>query len=139
MFKGIGEIRRMPSHDDHVRDLQGGRRPAGALAAEVMAMLWASGQAMTAKEVHAAVGEDLAYKTVLTVLSRLHTKGLLERERVGRAHAYRTHQAPPETAAHQMNAALSRGSNRTAVLQRFVEALDPADEAALRALLDARH
>jgi hypothetical protein len=37
-----------------------------------------------------------------------------------------------------MAAALVRRSDRTAVLQHFVDTLDPADEAALRALLDAR-
>ncbi|MEV6735781.1 BlaI/MecI/CopY family transcriptional regulator [Streptomyces sp. NPDC051104] len=57
--------------------------------------------------------------------ARLHAKALLEREQAGRAHTYRPCQAPPETAAHQMNATLARGSDRAAVLQRFVEALAP--------------
>jgi predicted transcriptional regulator len=127
----------MPSHGDQAYDAQGGRRPAGALEAEVMAVLWAGDGPMTAAQVLGTLGEGLAYKTVLTVLSRLHAKGLLERDPVGRAHAYRPHHAPAETAARQMTAALSRGRDRMAILQHFVEALDPADEAALRALLDA--
>jgi hypothetical protein len=37
-----------------------------------------------------------------------------------------------------MNQALARGADRLAVLQRFVDGLDPDDERALRDLLDAR-
>lgn len=128
----------MPARDDHAHDHRGTRRPAGALEAEVLAALWAGDAPMTAKQVHADLGEEVACKTVLTVLGRLHAKGLLDREPAGRAHAYRPRQAPAEDAALQMNTALARGDNRTAVLQHFVEALGPADEAALRALLDAR-
>ncbi|MDF3291601.1 BlaI/MecI/CopY family transcriptional regulator [Streptomyces silvisoli] len=125
-------------HADHAHEHTGTRRPAGALETEVMAALWANQEPMTARQVHQALGRGLAYKTVLTVLGRLHAKELLEREQVGRAHAYRPRQAPPQDAAHQMTTALSRGSDRAAVLEHFVETLDPADEAALRALLDAR-
>ncbi|MEK2479282.1 BlaI/MecI/CopY family transcriptional regulator [Streptomyces noursei] len=114
------------------------RRESGALEAEVMATLWADGTAMTAGQVHKAIGDGLSYKTVLTVLGRLHVKGLLDRERVGRAHAYTPRQDAAEAAAGKMSAALAQRTDRTAVLQHFVDALDPADEAALRALLDAR-
>jgi predicted transcriptional regulator len=114
------------------------RRESGALEAEIMAVLWAGGGPMTAGQVHAALGDGLAYKTVLTVLGRLLAKGLLERERTGRAHAYHPRRGAAEAAAEEMAAALVRRSDRTAVLQHFVDTLDPADEAALRALLDAR-
>jgi predicted transcriptional regulator len=96
---------------------------------------------MTGPQVHQALGpagEDLAYKTVLTVLSRLHAKGALERHRVGRAHAYAPREGEADHAAAQMGAVLSRGGDHVAVLQRFVSNLVPDDEAALRALLTER-
>ncbi|MGW2649833.1 BlaI/MecI/CopY family transcriptional regulator [Streptomyces sp. NPDC001393] len=111
------------------------RRASGALEAEIMAVLWGSGRPMTAAAVQAALAPGLAYKTVLTVLGRLHAKGMLERQRAGRAHAYLPRREAAEASAEQMKTALDRGHDRTAVLQRFIEALDPADEAALRALL----
>ncbi|MFB7511078.1 BlaI/MecI/CopY family transcriptional regulator [Streptomyces broussonetiae] len=111
------------------------RRASGALEAEVMAVLWGAGEPMTAGTVRAALAPGLAYKTVLTVLGRLHAKGLLDRERVGRAHAYHPRHDAARVSAAQMKTMLDRGRDRTAVLQHFVEALDPADEAALRSLL----
>ncbi|WP_031073220.1 BlaI/MecI/CopY family transcriptional regulator [Streptomyces sp. NRRL WC-3742] len=115
------------------------RREYGALEAEVMGLLWASAGPMTAAEVHEALDDtDLAPKTVLTVLVRLHGKGLLERERTGRAHAYAPVRGPADQAASQMNQALARGADRLAVLQHFVAGLGPEDERALRDLLDTR-
>ncbi|MER5637975.1 BlaI/MecI/CopY family transcriptional regulator [Kitasatospora sp. NPDC002227] len=115
------------------------RRESGALEAEVMAALWSEAGWLTVGQMHQALGdESLAYKTVLTVLGRLHAKGLVERERSGRGHAYRPRRGPAEAVAAEMNQALTRGADRRAVLQRFVDGLDPDDEQALRALLDAR-
>jgi predicted transcriptional regulator len=116
----------------------GARRPAGALEAEVMAALWAGDGPLTAAQVHAVLGDGLAYKTVLTVLGRLHAKGLVDREQAGRAHSYSPRRGPAEVAAEQMNAALRRGPQGPEVLQRFVDTLDPGEQAALRALLDPR-
>ncbi|MFF5016693.1 BlaI/MecI/CopY family transcriptional regulator [Streptomyces sp. NPDC001165] len=125
-----------PHHEADAAEA-GTRRPAGALEAEVMATLWAGDRPMTAAEVHQQLGDGLAYKTVLTVLGRLHTKGLVEREPVGRAHAYTPSRAAAELAAEEMNAALRRTGHRTEVLQHFVDTLDADEQAALRALLDS--
>ncbi|MFH9354973.1 BlaI/MecI/CopY family transcriptional regulator [Kitasatospora sp. NPDC017646] len=113
------------------------RREHGALEAEVMAVLWAGARPMTTSEVHEALGDPgLVAKTVLTVLSRLHAKGLLDRDRSGRANVYAPRRDPADEAASQMNRALARGADRLAVLQHFVAGLDPEDERALRDLLD---
>ncbi|CAM5506261.1 BlaI/MecI/CopY family transcriptional regulator [Kitasatospora aureofaciens] len=115
------------------------RREHGALEAEVMAVLWARARPMTASEVHEALGDpELLAKTVLTVLGRLHAKGLLDRERSSRAHAYAPRRGPADEVASQMNQALARGADRAAILQHFVAGLDPEDERALRDLLDTR-
>ena len=69
---------------DHDR----GRRAAGELEGDVLAVLWSAGSALTPGEVHEALGADLAYTTVSTILNRLLDKGLVERTKAGRAHAY---------------------------------------------------
>lgn len=52
-----------------------------------MDSLWSAGQPLTAQQVHDALpNPDLATTTVLTVLHRLGGKGLVGRERHGRAH-----------------------------------------------------
>ncbi len=66
-------------------------RLLGELEASVMRLMWVGGAA-TVREVldrmHSA-GRPLAYTTVMTVMSRLATKGLLTRELVGKTHIYR--------------------------------------------------
>lgn len=115
------------------------RRESGALESEVLSALWAAAGPVTAAQVHEALGApDLAYKTVLTVVSRLFDKGQLQREKVGRAYVYRPVRARAEHAAGLMTAVLDGDIDRTAVLQGFVDALDADDEAALRAVLDHR-
>src|SRR5690242_21548699 len=60
------------------------RRPHGALEAEVMDVLRAAAP-LSPGQVRERLSEDLSYSTVVTIVSRLHAKGLLERERTGRA------------------------------------------------------
>ena len=79
----------------------------------------------------------MAYNTIQTILTRLHDKGLLSRERAGRGHAYRPRQGAAEFAAKQMGEVLRARDDRRAVLQRFVTALEPEDAQLLRALLAA--
>ena len=112
------------------------RRASGVLEGEVMAVLWAADGPLTAGQVHESMGPDLAYKTVLTVLARLHEKGLCDREQVGRAHAYAPRRAQAELAAEKMSAALSAGADRAEVMLHFVATLDPDAHSALRAALD---
>lgn len=66
----------------------------GPLESEVMAALWRAEAAMTVRDTLEAVNQDrseeLAYTTVMTVLSRLADKGILVRERRGRGFVYST-------------------------------------------------
>src|SRR6266576_2894036 len=61
------------------------RRPAGSLEAEVLAVLRAAGTPLTPGQVRERLDArqrgELAYSTVVTIMSRLHAKGLLARER----------------------------------------------------------
>jgi predicted transcriptional regulator len=111
------------------------RRRPGELEGDILAALWAAAEPLSPTEVQAAVPGELAYNTVHTILTRLYEKKLVERVRAGRSTVYRPTKDAAELAVIQMRAALGRGSDRGAVLQRFVTSLDAADEAALRALL----
>jgi predicted transcriptional regulator len=116
-----------------------GRRPAGALEAAVLAVLQAAGMALTPGQVQQRLETShygrLAYSTVVTILSRLHVKGLAARERTGRAFAY-TPVDEAAFAAGQMYQALSAVTSHDAVLAKFASGLSPRDAQLLRDLLD---
>lgn len=112
-----------------------GRRPSGALESEVLAALWAAQGPMTPAQVQESLGSDLAYTTVMTILTRLYEKGAATRERVGRAYAYAAVLDQAGIAAAQMRALLDRGEDRAKVLARFVDGLSGDDERALAELV----
>ena len=70
---------------------QGAERHLGELEAEIMRVVWPRGEA-TVRDVlealNAARERQVAYTTVMTVMSRLAEKGLLRRRLVGKAHHY---------------------------------------------------
>lgn len=114
------------------------RRPAGALEGEILALLRAAGLPLSPGQVRdrlAGAGE-LSYSTVVTILSRLHAKGLLSRQRDGRAFVY-TVVDEASLAARRMNQALAVGEDHDAVLTRFVSGLSGRDARLLRQLLGA--
>ncbi|MDW3212716.1 MAG: BlaI/MecI/CopY family transcriptional regulator [Ilumatobacteraceae bacterium] len=112
------------------------RRADGALEREVLAVLWdGDGAAMTPTDVLGQIDGELAYTTVMTVLSRLHDKGLTHRERRGRAFAYTATVTESELVASRMRTELASSRDRTEALSGFVSRLDRRDRAALRRLL----
>lgn len=111
------------------------RREAGALEGEVLAALWASGEAMTPAAVLEQMGGTLAYTTVTTILGRLHEKGLVQRRRAGRGYAYSPVVREADLAADRFRVLLNRGHDRQAVLQGFVSELSPHEADVLRDLL----
>lgn len=111
------------------------RRGMGELESEVMAQLWAAGVPLTPAEARDALGADLAYTTVMTILVRLWEKGLAQRQRRGRAYAYWPSVSEAELAAKRMQATLERTGDREKALARFVDALSPKDERALRRIV----
>jgi predicted transcriptional regulator len=116
-------------------DAGAGRRAAGELAAEVLAVLQDAGSPLSPGEVRERVGGDLAYTTVVTILSRLHAKGVLDRQKSGRAYLYAPVADSPGLAARRMTRVLDEENDREAVLARFVSALSPGDEDLLRRML----
>ncbi|MGI8756288.1 MAG: BlaI/MecI/CopY family transcriptional regulator, partial [Acidimicrobiales bacterium] len=87
------------------------RRASGELEGAVMVALWAADEAMTPAKVQAAMGGDLAYTTVMTILARLHEKGVIERAKAGRAFAYRPIVAEADVVADQVRRLLDRGQD----------------------------
>jgi len=111
------------------------RREMGALEAEILATLWASDDAMTPASVREAVDADLAYTTVMTILTRLWEKELVVREARGRAYAYRPSVSEAELVARRLQATLEGTADRSGALSHFVGTLSPGDEKALRVIL----
>ena len=85
------------------------------------------------------LGGDLAYTTVVTILTRLLAKDVVARERRGRSFVWRPTADVAGLAALKMRRLLDGESDREAVLASFVTALPPDDEQVLRALLESVH
>ena len=111
------------------------RRRRGSLEQEVLATLAAAGRPLTPGEVRDGLDDDLAYTTVMTVLARLYDKGMVTRQRAGRAFAYAAVLDESVVIARQMRRLLDAGEDRVGVLSRFVGALSDADEQVLAELL----
>lgn len=122
--------------DEH-EPVSGGRRPAGALESEVLELLQTAGRALSPGQVLAGLTDALAYSTVVTVLSRMHDKGVLTRSKQGRAYRYAPVADRQGLTALRMLRALDSDPAREAVLSRFVDELPTGDEELLRRLLGA--
>ena len=101
----------------------------------MLEVLWTADAPLTPAAVQRQLGGVLAYTTVMTALVRLHEKGVVDRERVGRAYAYRPVLDQDGIAAAQMRELLDSGGDRAAVLASFVGSLSAEDERALVELL----
>jgi predicted transcriptional regulator len=111
------------------------QRGYGDLAQAIMEVVGQADRPLTPAQVRDALGEDLAYTTVMTVLARLHDQGILGRERAGRAFAYTVIGDPANVTARRMHRLLDVDRDRAGVLSHFVDALTPEDERLLRNLL----
>ena len=99
--------------------------PADELEYVVLTKLWELGTA-SVRDVHGRLGkpEGLVYTTIAKVIDRLRGKGLIQRERHGKAFLYRARIAREEVERARARDAVSR-------------LLGPAPRAAVAALVDA--
>ncbi|OQD51913.1 CopY family transcriptional regulator [Streptomyces phaeoluteigriseus] len=111
------------------------RRGQGELEAQVLSVLREADGPATAGWVQERLGADLAYTTVITILTRLLAKGAVSRERAGRSFVWTPVSDQAGLAAHRMRRLLDGESDREAVLASFVTSLEPDDERLLRDLL----
>jgi predicted transcriptional regulator len=116
----------------------------GPLEAEVMEIIWDRGTALVS-EVEEVLNQrratPLAYKTVLTICTRLSDKGILAHEKEGRAFRYYPTMSESEFISEQASKATGALLSRfgDVALSTFVDqvAADPAQLTALRNLLDS--
>ncbi|WP_200308133.1 BlaI/MecI/CopY family transcriptional regulator [Streptomyces adelaidensis] len=111
------------------------RRGQGELEALVLSALREADRPASAGRVQERLGGDLAYTTVITILTRLLAKGAVTRERAGRSFVWTPAADQAGLAAHRMRRVLDGESDREAVLASFVTSLAPDDERLLRELL----
>nr|WP_269440798.1 BlaI/MecI/CopY family transcriptional regulator [Micromonospora tarapacensis] len=115
----------------------------GDLERAVMDVLWdtvpATSDGVTVREVADTLdGRELAYTTVMTVLDRLAGKGMVQREREGRAWRYRAAASREAYIAQLMLDALDLGGSRDAALVRFARSVTGTEADVLRAALAAQ-
>lgn len=120
----------------------------GELERAVMDLLWEHPEAITANTLRdllslrpattarTADTKSLAVTTILTVLSRLEKKGLVERERDTRPHRYRAVTSRADHTAELMLEVLGSAPDREAVLARFIGTVSDGEAETLRKLLD---
>jgi predicted transcriptional regulator len=112
-----------------------GKRPNGAREAQILALLQQVDHPLTPGEVTEGLGGELTYSSVVTILTRMHTKQLLTRSPRGRAYAYAPVTDDAGFAARRMSSVLEERPDREAVLARFADALSDTDADLLRQLL----
>ncbi|AXK37459.1 BlaI/MecI/CopY family transcriptional regulator [Streptomyces armeniacus] len=112
-------------------------RPLGELEAEIMNRLWAWGRAATARDVLTDLSKQrpVAYSTVKTVAEILYHKGLLKREKAGRAWVYEPTCTRQQYTAALMREALGSNPDPAGALVSFVEGISADEAEALRSAL----
>jgi BlaI family penicillinase repressor len=107
--------------------------------ADVMQILWEQGPSVVA-EVRAALSDELAYTTVLTILRTLETKGYVSHTEEGRGHRYLAivkQQAARKSALRHLTSKLFKGSTELLFAQLVSEKnLRPDQIRRMRELLD---
>lgn len=105
-----------------------------------MERLWRWDRPAAVREVLEDLQQDrqLAYTTVMTVLDNLHRKGMVLREKSGRAYVYRPTRSRESHTAELMEQVLARTSDRGGALLRFVEQMSEAEVAELRGALEKK-
>jgi predicted transcriptional regulator len=111
----------------------------GDLQQHAMRVIWQRGQC-TVEDVRQALParERSAYTTVQTVLNRLVDRGLLAREKVGKAFCYSAKVSEGDYLAASLNRTLVGASAeaRRAALAQLVDGLDATDVREIRSLAD---
>jgi predicted transcriptional regulator len=114
-------------------------RSFGQLEALIMDRLWSWGRPATVRAMRddLAREREIAYTTVMTVMDNLHRKGVLVREKSGRAYLYQPTRSREAHTAELMQEALREGTDLTATFAHFCRQMSAAEVRALRAALDA--
>ena len=109
-------------------------REFGELESAIMDVVWASDRAYLVREVRERLSynRSLAYTTVMTVMNILYGKGVLCREKHGRAWRYWPAESREEHDARLMAEVLQSGGNEHITMMRFVERVSDEERESLR-------
>ena len=112
----------------------------GKLEAAVMDILWSSDGSLTVRDVLERMPpqRNLAYTTVMTVLSNLHRKEMVDREPAGRAYSYRPTLTRQGAAAASLREILDASEDPQSVLLHFAETATDEESSVLREALERR-
>lgn len=110
----------------------------GQLEAAVMERVWSWDAPVAVRDVLEDLQKErpLAYTTVMTVLDNLHRKGMVLREKRGRAYVYLPTRSRAMHTAEMMEQALSGTADRSTALMRFVEQMSSEEMGELRRALE---
>lgn len=112
-------------------------RGLGELESRIMDCMWSARKPASVRDVLEDLRREreIAYTTVMTVMDKLHTKGLLRRKPVGRAYVYEAVASKESYTADLMRSSLAGSGNQAATLVHFLERLTPEEASALEAAL----
>jgi predicted transcriptional regulator len=98
-------------------------REFGQLESAIMEVIWSQDRPYLVREVRERLtyGRPVAYTTVMTVMTILHGKGVLRREKHGRAWRYWPAERRDEHDARLMAEILRSGGDCRATLRRFLD------------------
>jgi predicted transcriptional regulator len=110
----------------------------GTLELRVLEALWDTTGAQSVRDLQPRFA-GVAYTTLMTTLDRLHRKGVLDREKAGRAFVYRARYSREVLRARLASEALhavfgDRAADLKPILSFFVETVSRADRESLDAL-----
>jgi predicted transcriptional regulator len=133
----VGDPTSVPSSPTLPRTMAGQDPIRGDLQEQIMRVLWRLGRG-SVEEVRKALPKRgaRAYTTVQTVLNRLAERGLLKRERVGKAIFYSPRASEAEYLSRSLSRTLSGASPeaRRAALATLVGGLDDSEMSEINSL-----
>lgn len=113
------------------------KRKQGELESEVLGCLWDRPEGLSSQQILAMLSEEVKLTTVLTVLSRLQDKGLVEKTAgAGRAFIFRASQTREQYTARQLLGLLGNSANPATVFSHFTEGLTDSQIQQLRQVLE---
>jgi predicted transcriptional regulator len=117
----------------------------GPLERRALEALWRHDRPASVRDLSAEF-PDIAYTTLMTTLDRLYRKGVLQRQKAGRAFLYQPRQTRAEFesahAADAVRAALQHGGSLAPLVSCLVDAVGDRDRELLdelESLIEARH
>jgi predicted transcriptional regulator len=115
-------------------------REFGQLESAIMEVIWSQDRPLPVREVRERLHytRPVAYTTVMTVMTILHGKGVLRREKDGRAWRYWPAEQREEHDARLMAEILRSGGDHRLTLRRFLDRVSADELDTIRNAVDQR-